>query len=168
MKTLAYKDIIPTIDDTAFIADGAYVIGDVVIGAETGIWFGSVVRGDVNYIRIGSRTNIQDGTIIHVTNKTHPTIIGDDVTVGHRAVLHGCTLMDKSFVGMGAIVMDAAVIESNAMLAAGAMLTPGKRIPSGELWAGAPAKFFRKMSDEEIAYIGHSAAHYVNVAKNYK
>jgi carbonic anhydrase/acetyltransferase-like protein (isoleucine patch superfamily) len=164
---LPYQKIQPTIAPEAFVAQGAVVIGDVHIGAQSSVWFGCVVRGDVNHIRIGERTNIQDGTIVHVTRKTHPTLIGSDVTVGHQVVLHGCTLEDKSFVGMGAMVMDGAVVSTHAMLAAGAMLTPGKRIPTGELWAGSPAKFFRAMTPEEIAYISESAKNYALLAGEY-
>lgn len=172
--TLPYRRMLPVIDNTAFVAQGAVVIGDVQIGAESNIWFGCVIRGDVNHIRIGERTNVQDGTIIHVTRmgngpaEGYPTIIGSDITVGHQAVLHGCTLMDKSFVGMGAMVMDGAVVETHGMLAAGAVLTPGKRVPAGELWAGSPAKFFRALKPQEIAFISESATHYVKLAQEYK
>ncbi len=157
----------PTIHPEAWIAPGAVVIGDVEIGKDTNVWFGCVIRGDVNTIRIGERTNIQDGTVIHVTRKTGPTQIGSGITIGHSALLHACTLEDDSFIGMHATVMDGAVVESGGMVAAGGLLTPGKRVVSGQLWAGNPAKFFRDMRQEELDFIPDSAAHYVKLAKEY-
>jgi carbonic anhydrase/acetyltransferase-like protein (isoleucine patch superfamily) len=161
------KGILPTISPQAFIAPGAAVIGDVEIGADSGVWFGCVIRGDVNIIRIGSRTNIQDGTVIHVTRETGPTHIGSNVTIGHSVLLHACTLEDDSFVGMHATVMDGAVVESGAMVAAGALVTPGKRIPKGQIWAGNPAKFFRVLTKEEQEFIPISADNYVKHAREY-
>lgn len=157
----------PTISPFAFIAPGAAVIGDVEIGPDTGVWFGCTIRGDVNKIRIGRRTNIQDGTTIHVTRETGPTIIGDGVTIGHAVLLHACTLEDNCFIGMRATVMDGAVVESEAMLAAGALLTPGKRIPSGQLWAGSPAKYFRDLTQEDKDFFPISAENYVKHAREY-
>ncbi len=157
----------PTISPKAFIAPGAAVIGDVEIGAETGVWFGCVIRGDVNIIRIGERTNIQDGTVIHVTRHTGPTIIGSGITIGHSALLHACTLEDDCFIGMRATIMDGAVVESGAMVAAGALVTPGKRIPKGQLWAGNPARYFRDLTKEEQAFIPVSAENYVKHAREY-
>ena len=157
----------PEIAADAFIAANAAVIGDVVIGAQSSIWFSCTVRGDGNFIRIGARTNIQDGTVIHVDSTSLPTIIGDDVTVGHMALIHACTLEDGSFVGMGATVMDGAVVESGAMVAAGALVTPGKRVPAGELWAGSPAKMWRDLGDHERATLTDAAAHYVALARDY-
>jgi carbonic anhydrase/acetyltransferase-like protein (isoleucine patch superfamily) len=165
---LPYKGITPTIHPDAFIAAGAVVIGDVHIGAFTNVWFGCVIRGDVNHIRIGERTNIQDGTVIHVTRKTGPTSIGSGITIGHQALLHACTIENDSFIGMGATVMDFAVVERGAFVAAGALVTPKKRVPSGEMWAGNPAKFFRPVSAEEAAFIPVSAQHYVNLAADYR
>ena len=159
--------ITPTISPKAFIAPGAALIGDVHIGEDTGIWFGCVVRGDVNHIRIGARTNVQDGTIIHVTRNTAPTIIGSGVTIGHCVLLHGCTLEDNCFIGMRATLMDGAVVESGAMVAAGALVTPGKRIPTGQLWAGSPAKYFRDLSEEDRAFFPISAENYVKHAREY-
>jgi carbonic anhydrase/acetyltransferase-like protein (isoleucine patch superfamily) len=161
----------PWIDPSAFVAPGAQLIGDIEIGAEASIWYNCVLRGDVNRIRIGARTNIQDGSVIHVDSpkpgaeEGHPTLIGEDVLIGHLAMVHGCVLHDRAFVGLGSIVMDACVIESDAMLAAGAMLTPGKRIPSRQLWAGRPAKYVRDLSPEELAGQRAGVAHYVAMAK---
>ena len=167
-----FQDKTPKIHPSAFIAENAVIIGDVEIGPDTGIWYGVVIRGDVNSIRIGARTNIQDGTVIHVDAKGEhwegiPTIIGDDVTVGHKALLHACTIESNAFVGMGSIALDGSVVEEGAMLAAGAMLTPKKRIPKGQLWAGSPAKFFRELSKEELDYFKISADHYAWLAKEY-
>ena len=159
--------IYPRIDSEAYIAPGSSVIGDVVIGEDSSVWFNCTLRGDVNQVRIGKRTNIQDGSVVHVTRHTGPTFIGDEVTVGHGVMLHACELKDQSFVGIGAVIMDEAVVESHAMVAAGALVTPGKRVPSGELWAGSPAKFFRKLSDEEIKHISDSADNYVRLSREY-
>ena len=161
------KSVLPKIADSAFIAPGAAVIGDVEIGEEVGIWFNVTIRGDVEWIKIGDRTNIQDNSCIHVTRNGHPTNIGSGVTVGHSVTLHACTLEDNSFVGMKAMVMDDAVVESGGMLAAGAVLTPGKRVPSGQLWAGYPAKYFRDLTEEEINFIPVSAANYVKHVHEY-
>lgn len=156
----------PKIHDSAFIAPGAVIIGDVEIGPEASIWYNCVVRGDINAIRIGARTNVQDGSVIHVETDYgdggHPAIIGDDVLIGHMAIVHGCTLLDRAFVGMGAIVMDGCVIEGDAMLAAGAMLTPGKRLPSRQLWSGRPAKYMRDLTDEAIADMQRGVTGYVH------
>ncbi len=168
MPILPFRNILPTVALDAFVAEGAVVIGDVHIGGESGIWFGCVVRGDVNHVRIGDRTNIQDGTIVHVTRVKFPTMIGNDVTVGHAAMLHGCVLEDGCFIGMRAIVMDGAVVESGAWVAAGALVPPGKRIPKGQVWAGVPAKYLRDMTPEEIAYIPVSAQNYAELAREYR
>ncbi len=158
----------PRIHPTAFIAPTAAVIGDVEIGAESGIWFSCVVRGDTNFIRIGARTNIQDGTIIHVDAVTYPTIIGDDVTVGHAAIIHACTLHNRAFVGMGSTVLDGAVIEEGGMLGAGGLLTPGKVIGRYELWTGAPAKLKRVMDEEERRKFDRNAEEYRKLAARYR
>jgi carbonic anhydrase/acetyltransferase-like protein (isoleucine patch superfamily) len=161
----------PRVDPSAFVAPGAQLIGDVEIGPEASIWYNCVLRGDVNRIRIGARTNIQDGSVIHVDSpqagdaEGHPTLIGEDVLIGHVAMVHGCILHDRAFVGLGSIVMDGCVVESDAMLAAGAMLTPGRRIPSGQLWAGRPAKYVRNLRPEELAGQRSGVAHYVALAK---
>ena len=161
----------PRIDPSAFVAPGARLIGDVEIGPQASIWYNCVLRGDVNRIRIGARTNIQDGSVIHVDSPKpgdeagHPTLIGEEVLIGHLAMVHGCILHDRAFVGLGSIVMDGCEIGSDAMLAAGAMLTPGKRIPSGQLWAGRPAKYVRDLSEEELAGMRAGVAHYVELAQ---
>ena len=165
---MPYKGIMPKIHESAFIAPGAVVIGDVEIGAETNVWFGCVIRGDVNTIRIGERTNIQDGTVIHVTRKTGPTKIGSGITIGHSVLLHACTLEDECFIGMHSTVMDMAVVESGGMVAAAALVAPNKRIPKGQIWAGNPAKFMREMKEEEKAYIKISADNYCKLAREYK
>ena len=168
---LSFGGNTPRINPAAFVAPGAQLIGDIEIGAEASIWYNCVLRGDVNRIRVGARSNIQDGSVIHVDSRKPgdeeglPTLIGEDVLIGHLAMVHGCILHDRAFVGLGSIVMDGCVIESDAMLAAGGMLTPGKRIPSGQLWAGQPARYVRDLTPQELA--GHRAgvAHYVELAK---
>jgi carbonic anhydrase/acetyltransferase-like protein (isoleucine patch superfamily) len=168
-----FEGITPKIAPDAFIAETAVVIGDVEIGAGSSIWYGCVLRGDSNSIKIGARTNIQDGTIIHVNHEREgatgtKTTIGDDITVGHMALLHACTLEDGSFVGMKACVMDGVVVEGGAMVAAGALVTPGKRVKRGELWAGSPAKLMRMLSEKELAYFAYSAQHYAELAASYR
>lgn len=165
---LTFEGVTPTIDETAFIAPGARVIGHVTIGADSSLWYNVVVRGDGNTISIGARSNVQDGSVIHISTGTHATVIGDDVLIGHLAMVHGCTLHDRAFVGFGAVVMDGCVIESDAMLAAGAMLTPGKRIPSGQLWSGRPARYMRDLSPEEMAGNQKGVAAYVEEARKHK
>lgn len=165
---LPYKGILPTIHPEAFIAPGAVVIGDVHIGAQSNVWFGCVIRGDVNAIRIGERTNIQDGTIIHVTRKIGPTLVGSGITIGHKALLHACIVKDDSFIGMGATLLDFATVEAGGFLAAGALLTPKKLVKSGEMWAGNPAKFFRPLTEDEAAFIPVSAQNYIELAAEYK
>ncbi len=152
----------------AFIAPTAALIGDVTVGAQSGVWFHCVLRGDTNYIRVGARSNIQDGTIIHVNRGSYPTIIGDDVTVGHACIIHACTLEDRSFVGMGATVLDGAIIREGGMLAAGGVLTPGKVIGAGELWSGSPAKFWRVLSVEDRARFDATAPHYAELGGRYR
>ncbi|MCE3005571.1 MAG: gamma carbonic anhydrase family protein [Alphaproteobacteria bacterium] len=165
---LPFNGIVPTIHPDAWIAPGAVVIGDVHIGKDSNVWFGCVIRGDVSAIRVGERTNIQDGTVVHVTRNVGPTIIGSDVTIGHQAIIHAATIEDFGFVGMGSIVLDFSIIESYGFLAAGAVLTPKKRLPQAQLWAGNPAKFLRAISKEEREYIPFSAEHYVSLSRKYK
>lgn len=157
----------PDVAPDVFIAPGARVIGDVAIGEQSSVWFNCVLRGDVNLIRIGHGTNIQDGSVIHVTRKTHGTFIGDNVLIGHMCLIHGCTLEDGAFVGMGAVVMDACVIEAGGMLAAGSLLTPGKRVPAGQLWAGRPARYLRDLTPEEVARNAAASGHYAELARRY-
>ncbi len=169
----SYNGKTPKIADSAFVAENAVIIGDVEIGPEANIWYGVVIRGDVNRIRIGARTNVQDGTVIHVDAEGEhwhgiPTIVGAGVTIGHKALLHACTVEDDAFVGMGSIMLDGSVIESGGMLAAGATLTPRKRVPKGQLWAGSPAKMMRDLTPDEVAYFKISADHYVWLANQYK
>ena len=164
----AVYDKTPALPSVGFVAPSASVMGDVVIGERSSVWYGAVLRGDVNRIRVGADTNIQDNAVVHVA-KTNvggvamPTIIGDRVTIGHNAILHACVVKDDAFVGMGATLMDGATVEKGAMVAAGALVTPGVTIPSGELWAGAPARFMRAMTAEEKAFTATSAATYVEV-----
>jgi carbonic anhydrase/acetyltransferase-like protein (isoleucine patch superfamily) len=173
MTMLSFAGKTPSIDPAAFVAPGARLIGDIEIGPEASIWYNCVLRGDVNAIRIGARSNIQDGSVIHVDSPHpgheagHPTIIGEEVLIGHLAMVHGCILRDRAFVGLGAIVMDGCEIEGDAMLAAGAMLTPGKLIPSGQLWAGRPAKYVRDLSEADLAGMRAGVAHYVDLAKRH-
>ncbi len=160
--------ITPAIAADAFIAPTAAVIGDVVIGSETGIWFHCLVRGDLNSIRIGARTNIQDGTIIHVDSGAASVSIGDDVTVGHNAVIHACTLKNRAFVGIGATVLDGAVIEEGGVLGAGGLLTAGKVIGPNELWTGSPAKLRRVMDEDERKRFDRNAEVYRALAKQFR
>jgi carbonic anhydrase/acetyltransferase-like protein (isoleucine patch superfamily) len=164
----AYVHATPRIDASAFIASNAVVVGDVTIGAETSIWFGCVLRGDVQAIRIGARCNIQDATVIHASTNGEPTRIGDDVTVGHAAVLHACTLESGAFVGLGALVLDRAIVRSEGMLAAGAVLTSGKVVGTGELWAGNPARLLRELRPEERAAMRVNVRRYVALGKHYQ
>jgi carbonic anhydrase/acetyltransferase-like protein (isoleucine patch superfamily) len=160
--------VTPKVAADAFIAPSAAVIGDVEIGSETGIWFHCLVRGDLNIIRIGARTNIQDGAIIHVDSGNLAAIIGDDVTVGHNAVIHACKLKNRAFVGIAATVLDGAVIEEGGMLGAGGLLTPGRVIGRNELWVGAPAKLLRVMSDQERSRFDRNAEVYRELARRFR
>ncbi|WP_413208261.1 gamma carbonic anhydrase family protein [Rhodospirillum sp. A1_3_36] len=165
---LPFKGILPRIAADAFIAPGAVVIGDVEIGSGTSVWFGCVIRGDVHEIRIGDRTNIQDGTVVHVTGGKFGTYIGSDITIGHQALLHACTLEDNSFVGMGATVMDGATVQEWGMVAAGALVTPGKTVTGKTLWAGSPAKYKRDLSQADMEFFPVSAANYAKLGATYK
>ena len=164
---LPFQGRMPQIADDAFIAHGAVIVGDVTIGAQSSIWFNCVLRGDLNFIRVGARTNIQDGTVVHIDSREFSTTIGDDVTIGHMALVHACTLEDRCFVGMGATVMDGAVVETGAMVAAGALVTPGKRVPSGELWGGRPARRMRMLTEEDTTLFAEIVESYVRLAANY-
>jgi gamma-carbonic anhydrase len=158
----------PVIAPDAFIAPGAQIIGDVTIGDGSSVWFNCVLRGDGNPIQIGARTNIQDGSVVHITNKKQATRIGDDVLIGHMAIIHGCILEDRAFVGLGATVMDGCVIEPDGMLAAGGLLTPGKRIPTGQMWGGRPAKFMRNLTEDEIRSNRAGTAGYATLAQLFR
>ena len=158
----------PVVDPSAYVARGAVLVGDVTIGRSASVWFNCVLRGDVQRIVVGCRTNIQDGTVIHGSTGGSPVIIGDDVTVGHGAILHACTVEDAGFVGFGARVLDGAVIRSGGMLAAGAVLTSRKVVGAGELWAGNPARLLRTLAHEEREGLLASAARYVALAERYK
>ena len=175
---LPFRGLRPRIHPEAFIAETAIVIGDVEIGPGSSIWYGCVVRGDVNKIRIGRNTNVQDGTIIHCNSDRSgadyrdsgggmPTLIGDDVTIGHLALIHACRLESNCFIGMRAVVMDEAVVEPQAMVAAGALVSPRKVVGGGELWTGVPAKFRRHLGAEEQDEAGWIARHYVELAGQY-
>ena len=163
-----FMGLSPEISKTAFIASSAVVSGAVRIGDDASIWHNVTLRGDANYITIGAGTNIQDNSCVHIDSSKYPTIIGQNVTIGHSAIIHACTLEDGCFVGMGAIVMDGAVVESGAMVAAGAMVTPKKRIPTGELWAGRPAKKMRDLSPDEVKELTISAERYIEFGRAYR
>jgi carbonic anhydrase/acetyltransferase-like protein (isoleucine patch superfamily) len=164
----AYRGQVPRIDPTAWLADDATVVGDVVLGPGASLWFGVVVRGDVNSVRVGARSNVQDLSVIHVTGGTHPTVIGEDVTVGHRVVLHGCTVHDRCLIGIGSVVLDGAEIGPEAMVGAGALVPPGMKVPPRTLVVGTPAKVKRALTDAEVAHLRESAAHYVEYAERYR
>ena len=164
----AFMGTLPDVAADAFIAPGAQVIGNVTLGPQSSVWYNCVVRGDVAPITVGARSNIQDGSVVHVTTRQYSTIVGSDCLIGHLAIIHGCELQDHSFVGMGAIVMDGCVIETDGMLAAGALLTPGKRIPARELWAGRPAVRIRDLTEAEIARNRGGVIGYVELAKIHK
>ena len=161
-----YKNLLPKIHKTVFIAPGVKIIGDVEIGENSSVWFNSVIRGDVHYVKIGSRTNIQDCSMLHVTNNRHPLNIGDNVTIGHSVNLHGCTLNNLCLIGIGSVVLDGAVVEKNSIVAAGAVVLPGFVVPSGKLVAGVPAKIVRDLSDEEIEDFPNSAERYAKYSKS--
>ncbi len=163
-----FRGITPRLHPSVLVMDGGTVIGDVEIGEGSSIWPGAVVRGDVHRVRIGARTSVQDGSVVHVTTDRHPTIVGDDVTIGHRAVLHGCTVHDRCLIGIGAIVLDGAVVGPDAMVGAGALVTPGTVVPPGTLVLGAPARVRRQLGEEEKAGLLESAAHYVELAARYR
>ena len=170
---LAFEGHQPQLHPTAFVAAGAQLIGQVQLGPESSVWYNCVLRADVNRIVIGARSNIQDGTVIHCDSAEReppgtPTLIGDDVLVGHMAMLHGCTLHDRAFVGLGSIVMDTCEIEAHGMLAAGALLTPGKIIRARQLWAGRPAKYVRDLREDEVEMQRLGVTGYVELARRHR
>ena len=170
----SFQGISPVLGEGTYVDEAASVIGDVVLGDDVSIWPGTVVRGDVNYIRIGARTNVQDGSIIHVTHDGpygkpggFATVIGEDVTIGHAAVIHACVIEDACLIGMGATILDGAIIRKNGFVGAGALIPPGKVVESGELWLGNPAKCVRKLSEKEIEQLYYSAQHYMRLKDKY-
>jgi carbonic anhydrase/acetyltransferase-like protein (isoleucine patch superfamily) len=163
-----FLDKSPQFEESVFVAPSADVIGDVTIGKDSSVWFNSTIRGDVNWIEIGERSNIQDNASIHVMNQTGPTKIGNDVTIGHNAMVHGCTIHDRVLIGIHASILDEAVIESDVIVAAGTLVPPGKVLESGYMYMGSPAKKHRKLTDEEVASIQKSADNYVKYQRTYR
>jgi carbonic anhydrase/acetyltransferase-like protein (isoleucine patch superfamily) len=164
----SFNDKTPKVHATAFITDDAIVIGDVEIGQEASVWFGSVIRGDVNYIRIGDRTNIQDACVIHVSSRDHPTILEDKITVGHRVTLHGCHVESGCLIGIGSILLDGSRIGRNSLVAAGSLVTPGTQIPPESLVLGSPARVKRQLTPDELAYLDRSWQNYVELSRRYE
>ncbi len=164
----SFNGVVPKIHESVFVAENATLIGDVEIGEDSSVWFGSILRGDVNFIRIGARTNIQDGSIIHVSSKTHPTIIEDEVTLGHRVTLHGCHIETGCLIGIGAIVLDGVHVGRNSLVAAGSLLTPGTEIPPRSLVMGTPARIKRQLTNEEIYNLARFWQNYTELSKIYK
>jgi carbonic anhydrase/acetyltransferase-like protein (isoleucine patch superfamily) len=162
-----FRGVLPSVHATAFIDHSAQIIGDVEIGEESSVWMNVVIRGDVHRIRIGRRSNVQDGTVVHVMNETHPTTIGDDVTVGHAALLHGCTIDDCCLIGMGAIVLNGAKIGQHCLVGAGALVTEGKEFPDHSLIVGAPARVIRTLEEAETQKIARAADGYVKRWQRY-
>jgi carbonic anhydrase/acetyltransferase-like protein (isoleucine patch superfamily) len=157
----------PRLGARVFLAPGAWVVGDVEIGDDSSFWFHTAARGDVNWIKIGARTSVQDGTILHVSHETHPLVIGNDVVIGHSCMVHGCTIEDGALIGIGARVLDGAVVESGAQVGAGAVVAPGKTVPSGQLVMGVPARVVRSLSDSERDNISRTSARYVEQKDRY-
>jgi len=173
MDIRSYRNQRPRLGARAYVDRAAVVVGDVEIGADSSLWPFTVARGDVNFIRIGARTNVQDGTVLHVTHDGPytpggmPLVIGSDVTIGHGAILHACTIEDACLIGMHATVLDGVVVRKHAMIGAGAVVTPGKTVGEGELWLGNPARFVRKLTDRQIEQLHYSAQHYVRMKNDY-
>ncbi len=164
---LPYRGLHPRIDPTAFIEESARIIGDVTVGRESSVWFNVVIRGDVNHIRIGDQTNVQDGSVIHVTRDTHPTTLGHRVTIGHNVTLHGCVIEDLCLIGMGAVLLDGVRIGAESLVAAGSVVAPGTIIPPRTLVVGSPARPKRELSGTEIDHLARSAANYVGYMRDY-
>lgn len=164
---LAFKGKSPDIHETVYVASNATIVGDVVIGKDSSVWFNVVVRGDENYVRIGSRTNIQDNSVLHITHRAYPLFIGDNVTIGHGAVIHGCRIKSMSLIGIGAIILDGAVVGEQSIVAAGSLVKEGTIVPPGTLVAGVPAVVKRELTKEEIEHIMTLADHYVGLARAY-
>jgi len=163
-----FRNATPKIHETAFIAEDAVVIGDVEIGEQASVWYGSILRGDVNYIRIGARTNIQDGSVIHVSSETHATVLEEEVTIGHRVTLHGCYVEKGCLIGIGAIILDGARIGKNSLVAAGSLVTPGTIIPERSLVMGSPARVKRELSEEEVKGLEKFWRNYVSLREFYQ
>jgi carbonic anhydrase/acetyltransferase-like protein (isoleucine patch superfamily) len=164
----AFRGRVPVVHPTAFVDESAQVIGDVTIGAESSIWMQVVLRGDVHHIRIGDRSNVQDGSVVHVMHGAHPAVIGHDVTIGHVAIVHGCTIEDRVLVGMGAIVLNGARVGADSIVAAGSLVTEGFVVPPRSLVMGSPGKVRRALSDVEVASILEYAANYVRYRQDYQ
>lgn len=164
-KIYPYENLYPKLDTSVFLADGVRIVGDVEIGEYSSVWYNSVIRGDVHYVKIGKMTNVQDLSMLHVTNGKFPLNIGDKVTIGHSVKLHGCTVQNLCLIGIGAIVLDGAIVEENSMVAAGSVVKPGFVVPSGKLVAGVPAKIIRDLTKEEIAELEASAIRYKEYAQ---
>lgn len=165
---LSYMGKSPKLHETAFVAEGAHVIGDVTVGKDASIWFNTVVRGDVNFITIGERTNIQDNSVVHVTYERFPTVIASNVTIGHAAVIHGCTIEDFCLIGMGAILLDNCLIGDHSIVAAGTLVREGFHVPPGSLVAGVPARIVKQLNDEEMTRLRDSAQHYVDYVAKFR
>jgi carbonic anhydrase/acetyltransferase-like protein (isoleucine patch superfamily) len=165
---LPYRNKLPRVAERAWVADNATLIGDIEVEDEANIWFGCILRGDVASIFVGARTNVQDGTIVHGATGQPRTHIGAGVTIGHMALIHACRLEDKCFIGMKACILDGAVVESGAMVAAGAVVPPGKRVTSGQLWGGTPARPMRDLTDKEKRYIEELPARYIGLSNEYR
>lgn len=168
MPIYSHKGVVPKIAPDVYVAPNASIIGDVVIGAGSSIWFGTVLRGDVFPIRIGERTNIQDNAVVHVTNGKAATTVGDDVTVGHLALLHGCTIGHRCLVGMGSIVLDGAVVEDDCFIAAGALVSPGTKVAARSLMIGRPARKIRTLTDADLEEIRNAGSLYVQYAREFR
>lgn len=164
----SFQNLQPKIHASVFVAENATVVGDVEIGADSSIWFGSILRGDVNFIRIGARSNVQDGCIIHVSSNTHPTVVEDEVTLGHRVTLHGCRVETGCLIGIGAIILDGARVGHNSLVAAGSLLTPNTEIPPRSLVMGSPARVRRKLGETEIKDLEKFWRNYVSLSRNYR
>ncbi len=169
----AYLDRVPVLGARAYVDPAATVIGDVVLGEDVSVWPGTVIRGDVNIIRIGARSNVQDGSIVHVSHHSpynhagYPTLIGAEVTIGHGAIIHACTIEDRCLIGMGARLLDGCTVKQHGFVGAAAVVGPGKTVGEGELWLGNPARFARRLSDREIESLSYSAQHYVRLKDQY-
>jgi carbonic anhydrase/acetyltransferase-like protein (isoleucine patch superfamily) len=168
MGIRTFQGVTPRLHPSVFVAEGAHVIGDVEIGEDSSVWYNTVLRGDVNPIRVGRRSNIQDLTMVHVHKGKHPCVVGDDVTVGHHVVLHGCTVGNRVLVGIGAILLDGVIIEDDSFIAAGALLTPGTLVPAGSMVMGAPGKVKRALTPEERAGLLASSGGYVLNARAHR